>query len=310
MADLLPFDLGEIIHTELLKERKPNDHLLHVSSHITGSLRHAQLDVAGAPKRMSALLDELVLKTGSLWHEWLHNTLRGLGIPYMAEVNLTPFLPAGWSGTADALVWHPERKGYVLVDFKTTKGEALRFIRQDGAKEEHIAQTSAYWHAAKKMGLNMVERIAVLYLPKNDTRSKDELIEPLLVDFAPLPAKTLHATMEQRAARVFEYVDSLGFDPKTEGQSIRPLSDWVTDALEPEQERVQRRFRDKATGLWELKLVPHWSTAYCPYPEELCACSTQGTTKIGYWDIDGQYIPRTGYEDIVVTVDPPELEMP
>ena len=93
-ANLLPFDLGEIIHTELVKERRPNDHLLHASSHIRGSLRHAQLDVVGAPKRTSALLDEFVLKTGQLWHEWLHNTLRSLGVPYMAEVNLTPWLPS------------------------------------------------------------------------------------------------------------------------------------------------------------------------------------------------------------------------
>lgn len=306
MADLLPFDLGEIIHTELIKERRPNDYLLHASSHIMGSLRHAQLDVAGAPKRTSALLDEFVLKTGSLWHEWLHNTLRGLGVPYMAEVNLTPFLPPGWGGTADAIVWNPELKGYVLVDFKTTKGESLKFIRRDGAKAEHIAQTSAYWHAVKKMGLSpMVKRIAVLYLPKNDTRSKDELIEPLLVDFAPMPQKTLHATMKQRSGRVSEYVASLGFDPVTEGQNVRPLSDWVTDALEPVQERTQRAYLDKATGVWELKLVPHWSTAYCPFHVELCDCSTQGTTKIGYWDIDGEYIPRTGYEHIEPTVESP-----
>lgn len=306
MADLLPFDLGEVIHQELLRERRPNDYLLHASSHIMGSIRHAQLDVAGAPKRTSALLDEFVLKTGSLWHEWLHDTLRGLGVPYMAEVNLTPWLPAGWGGTADALIWNPELKGWVLNDWKTIKGEGLKFIRRDGAKPEHIAQTSAYWYAARKMGLPMVKRIAVLYLPKNDTRSKDELIEPLLVDFAPLPAKQLHGEMKKRSGRVSEYIESLPFDPTDPVEvNVRPLSDWVTDALEPVQERVQRAYLDKPSGTWELKLVPHWSAGFCPFHVELCDCSTQGTTKIGYWDIDGEYIPRTGYEHIEPAVEAP-----
>lgn len=294
---LLPFDLGEIIHTELLKDRRPNDYKLHASSHIMGSLRHAQLDVAGAPKRTSVLLSEITLKTGTLWHEWLHDTLRRLGVGYMAEVNMTPWLPPGWAGTADAFIWRPDIKGFVLVDFKTTKGEALKFIRRDGAKPEHIAQASAYWHAAKKMGIPLARAIGVLYLPKNDTRSKDELIEPILVDFEPLPAKQLHAEMRLRWGRVSEYVTSLGGKP---GQEVRarPLAGWVTDALEPVQDLVQRIFLDRATGMRDVKLVPHWSAAYCPFPEELCDCSTQGTTKIGFYDTDGEYFPRRGFEDI------------
>lgn len=306
--NLLPFDMGEIIHTELLKSRRPQDYLLHASGDIMGSLRHTQLGVAGAPTRTRGLLDEFVMMTGTLWHEWLHSTLRGLGVPYMAEVNLTPWLPPGWGGTADALIWNPGLKGWVLQDWKTTKGESLKFIRRDGAKAEHVAQTSAYWHAARKMGLPMVKRITVLYLPKNDTRSKDELVEPLLVDFDPLPAKALHGTMKQRAGRVSEYVASLPFDPKDVGEvNVRPLSDWVTDALEPVQEREQRKFLDRATGTWDVKLMPHWSAAYCPFAEELCDCSTQGQTKIGFFDTDGEYIARKGYEDVAVTVTPPDI---
>ncbi len=304
MTEILPFDLGEIIHQELLRDRRPNDHLLHASSHIMGSLRHAQLDVAGAPKKTSALLDEFVLKTGTLWHEWIHNTLRGLGVPYMAEVNLTPWLPKGWGGTADALVWHPELKAFTLLDFKTIKGEGMKFIRNDGAKSEHIAQASAYWYAARKMGLPMVKRIGVLYLPKNATRDKDELIEALLVDFVPLAAKPLDMEMKRRAGRVSEYITSLGFN--VADQVVRPLRDYLTDALEPVQERVQKKYLDRATGTWDVKLIPHWSAAYCPFSEELCGCGTQGSTKIGFFDTDGEYIPRKGFEDVPVTVEPPE----
>lgn len=304
MNTILPFDLGEVIHQELLNNRRPNDFKLHASSHITGSLRHAQLDVAGAPKRSSELLSEITLMTGTMWHQWLHATFQRLGIPYMPEVNLTPWLPEGWAGTADAFIWRPDLKAFVLVDFKTTKGEALKFIRRDGAKREHVAQASAYWYAGKKMGIPLAKAIGVLYLPKNDTRSKDELIEPLLVDFEPLPVKALHAEMKQRWGKVSEYVTSLGAEPGAE-VSARPLSGWVTDALAPVQEREQRVYFDRALGTWDVKLVPHWSAAYCPYPDELCDCSTQGTTKIGFYDIDGEYLPRPGYEDIKPTVAPP-----
>src|SRR4051812_41279757 len=150
------------MYEELLRSRRPNDHLLHASSHLVGSLRHAQLDVAGAPKLPSAFTSEVTLMTGTLWHNWLNDALRRLGVPYMAEVNLTPWMPEGWGGTTDGLMWSPEHKGFVLVDFKTTKGEGMSYIAKGGAKEEHIWQTSLYWHAAKKMGIPLVKAVAIL----------------------------------------------------------------------------------------------------------------------------------------------------
>ena len=65
----------------------------------------------------------------------------------MAEVNLTPWMPTGWSGTADWLFWHPEYEGFVLGDLKTSKGEAIKWKERDGMSEEHLWQLSAYWHA-------------------------------------------------------------------------------------------------------------------------------------------------------------------
>jgi hypothetical protein len=301
MIDPIPINLGEMFHQELLKSRRDNDFLMHASSHILGSLRHAQLDVAGAPKRTNPLLSEITLMTGTMWHDWMHNTLRRLGVPYMAEVNMTPWLPPGWAGTADAFVWNPEAKAFLLIDFKTMKGEGLRFVIKDGAKDEHKAQASAYWWAAKEMGLRLLNQIAVLYWPKNDTRG-DELIEPVMVDFKPIPKETLHATMADRWGKVSDYVISLGAEPGTE-VSARPLADWITEALAPEQERVQRLKYDKATGTADVILYPHWSAAYCPFPVELCACSTQGQTKIGMWQ-GGEYYPRTGYENIEPEVGP------
>lgn len=304
-VSLLPFDLTEVVHEELARQRRPNDFLLHASSHIDGPLRHTQLDVAGAPKVKSELLSEITLFTGTMWHEWLHNTLRRLGVPYMAEVNLTPWLPEGWAGTADAVVWNPDLKGFVLIDFKTQKGEGMRYIATGGAKEPHKLQASAYWHALKKMGIPLVKQIGVFYLPKNDVRGKDAVIEPILADFEPYPAKELHKVMAERRERVKEYRESLPPTLRDPDPLFRgPLQDWVTDALAPPSEREQRVYFDRKTGTYDLKLVPHWSTSYCPFPNELCDCSEQGTTKIGLFDTDGTYYPRTGYEDIEPTVFP------
>lgn len=303
---LLPFDLVEIITTELERERRENDHLLHASSHLSGSIRHAQLDVAGAPKVSETFVRNVPLWIGSMIHEDIHRILRKVGIPYMAEVNMTPWLPKGWGGTADAFIWHPDVKSFVLGDVKSSKGESMRYIVRDGAKEEHRKQTSAYWHAGRKMGLPLVKKIGVLYLPKNDTRSKDDLVEPVLVDFDPIPAKTLHAEMKHRWGRVSEYVVSL---PTKATDESMELDDWLTDELEPVQERTQRVYFDRKTDTWELKLVPHWSAAFCPFPDELCNCSEQGTTKIGFYDIDGEYYPRKGFEEIEPEVaPPPELD--
>jgi hypothetical protein len=292
--ELLPFDITEILHTERQKERRPNDFLLHASSHLEGSLRHAQLDVAGAPKLEESLTRDMPLWIGTLLHEEIHRMLRKVGVPYMAEVNMNPWLPRGWGGTADAFIWNPQLKAFVLTDFKSSKGAGMKWIERDGAKVEHVKQTSAYWHAARKMGLPLAKKVGVYYLPK------DGDAEPLLVDFDPLPVKELAKTMRDRHGSVSDYVSSL---PKP---NPRPLytEEYVTDALAPVQERQQRIYYDKTTDTWDVKLVPHWSTAYCPFPDELCDCRTQGTTKIGTYDFDGTYWPRKGYEQIEPTVTP------
>lgn len=302
MNAVLPFDLTEILLNELRRGRRPNDGLLHASSHLTGSMRHAELDVVGAPKIESELLSEITLATGTMWHNMIHDTLRRQGVPYMAEVNMTPWMPVGWGGTLDALVLNPELNAFVLVDFKTTKGEGMRFIERDGAKVEHRWQTSIYWYAAQRMlkgTAKIAKVIAVYYLPKNDTRNKDEMIEPVLADFEPIPWEELVGTAEVRAENVSQYRASLPVkNPHLD------IEDYLTDALAPVQEREQVIYFDKKTQTYDVLLKPHWSAAYCPYPDELCDCSSQGQTKIGYYDATGTYTPRTGYEDITPTVSP------
>lgn len=303
---VLPFDFAEIIRDELEQGRRSNDGLLHASSHLTGSLRHAQLDVVGAPKIENDLVSNLRMFTGTMYHTWLADTLRKLGIPFMAEVNLTPWMPSGWGGTADYLILNPDLDAFVLSDLKTTKGEGMYFIKRDGAKLEHMWQLSMYWHAAKKMfgrTAKIAKVVAVLYLPLNDTRNKEEVIEPTLVDFEPIPLDELMAEATFRAEAVTTYKDSLPPNYYNEPDHLS-LGEYLTEALAPVQERVQTIYYDRKTETWDVKLMPHWSAQFCPFPVELCDCSTQGQTKIGMYDTDGTYIPRTGYEDTVPTVAP------
>jgi hypothetical protein len=259
-------------------------------------LRHAQLDAVEAPRNPESLISTIRMMTGTLWHEWMHDTLKRLGIPYMAEVNLTPWMPVGWGGTSDFLIWNPDVKAFVMTDLKTTRGEGMRYLERGGAKVEHRMQTSLYWHAARKMGLPLAKKIGVFYLPMNDTRSKDEVIEPLLIDFDPVPVRELFKTARQRHKSVEKYRASL---PKPNPRPLE-VEEFLTDALAPVQEREQRIYYDSKTDTWDLKLVPHWSAAFCPFPDELCDCSAHGQTKIGMYDVDGTtYIPRKGFEDIV-----------
>jgi hypothetical protein len=63
--------------------------------------------------------------------------------------------------------WNADLRGFVLGDMKTIKGDGVAWIEKDGAKKEHIAQLSRYWHALVAMGLPMVKGFGVLYWPKD-----------------------------------------------------------------------------------------------------------------------------------------------
>jgi hypothetical protein len=294
VRDLLTIDLPGVLDAGIRGDR--DDGMLHPSTHLAGPLRHAQLDRAGAPKAERPFADQMTLHIGTLVHEWFHDELRKQGVPYMAEVNLGPWMPPGWNGTADAVVWSPEHKAFVLVDFKTTKGEALSFRQRGGASEEHILQTSIYWHALKKMGIPLVKAVAILYIPKNATRTGT--VEPLMVDFNPIPARKLGAMMKKRKAEVDQYLAGL---PKPNPRPLLP-EEFVTADLAPEPEMEQRLYTDQTGPV--VKLVPQWQTKFCPYDAPLCSCSEQRSITIGRYDEAGVYTPRKGYEDIEPTVTP------
>lgn len=301
MPGSLPFDLTEIIAAKLAEGRRDNDHLLHASSHLVGSLRHAQLATVGAPTIDSKFVSDVRMETGTMWHRAIQDALVKEGIPFMQEVNLTPWLPKGWGGTADLLFWVPnggkdDKGGFVLRDVKTTKGEAIKFRLTEGASEEHVWQISMYYHGCVRMGLPMIRECGIYYLPMNDDyRSQDE-VRPVEVVFEPLEWAVIRQQAEFRNKRVEEYQASLDFDWRTTAPS--DVKKYVTPKLEPVQDRTLKASFSKRDQKWELKMVPHWSAQFCPYPDSLCDCSTAGVTKVGEWGPAGNYMSRAGYENI------------
>lgn len=307
---LVPVDIPGVIARALAKDRRPPDGLLHPSGDLIGSLRHAQLTAAGAPTIDSPIASQMPLLIGTRIHEWLGAALESEGIPVMREVKLAQWLPEGWSGTADFLFYDPSKEAWVLADLKTSKGESYKFIRDGGAKDEHLWQVSAYWHALVEMGLPMVNGFGVIYLPKNDTTDKNERVTVIVAECKPLPREVVWEQMEARWAATKVFLDSLEVD------QFDDLDTWLENAdldlLAPVQDRIQKMWWSAKTATWDVKLVPHWSADYCPFPNELCDCSEQGTTKVGHWHlVDGElvYQPRKGYEEYEPTEKPTEKEV-
>jgi len=213
----------------------------------------------------------------------------------MAEVNLTPWMPTGWSGTADWLFWHPEYEGFVLGDLKTSKGEAIKWKERDGMSEEHLWQLSAYWHALIEAGFPMLDHFAVMYLPLNNVYKEDDP-EPTLIESKPLSSDRVYERMAERYEACMAYKDWLYFDGQPPTYPLDPTEytrgDGIEDVLAPIMERVQKLVWDYKAKHWNVVLVPHWLSDFCPYDNELCDCSEQGTTKIGQWEwYEGDGLP-------------------
>lgn len=307
---MFPTDLPTLFLQEIQKTKRKNDGLLHASTDLAGSLRHTQLRLADAPTNEREIAGEIRLMHGTLWHEWFHDALEKNGIPFFHELKLDKFMPEGWSGTADWVFYHPQYRAFVLGDLKTARGEAMYWVERNGAKIEHVWQLSAYYYALLSMGLPMVKGFAIMYWPMNDVSGK-EIVLPSVQECDPLPKDVVLKEMETRWKKSQNYIESMG------DYSGKP--NFLTSALEPPMSREQKLFWNKATKVFDLKLMPHWSARFCPYPDELCDCSEQGTTKIGHYKFhlgDGLpdypdswvYEARKGYEDVAPTDAPSKVE--
>lgn len=285
--------LEEIVRDEIKRQRRPPDGKLHPSSDLLGSLRHTQLRAAGAPEVERDLTSDVRMMTGTLWHKWFEDNFHRRRIPAMSEVKLDPWMPTGWSGTADWIIWDFEADAWGLKDVKTIKGEGIKWIVKDGTKDEYHWQTSLYWHALRRWNFGpLLNEIDIFYFPMNAVQG--EIVEPVSTVVKPLPADLVLGVANDRWQATTKYLDALNHDP-SKYQGFPPEA-YLNEHLAPVQDRVQilRWVKDKKR--WEVKLAPHWSAQYCPFPDELCDCNQAGMTLIGSWNLDGVYEPRKGEE--------------
>lgn len=297
MGELFPVDLTSLLKDALESDKREPDGKLHASSDLVGSLRHTQLRAIGAPTRPERIASQFRNMTGTLWHKYVENLLREKGIDVRTEVKLDEWMPKGWSGTADYIFFHPGYEAYVLGDLKTVKAESMFFISRGGAKEEHIWQTSLYFHSLVESGLPMLNGIGILYIPFFDSHITSPSPEPILQEIAPLPAEVVL----ERAQSRFEATELVKAGIER-GEKLEAL-------LAPEQERIHKLVWDGKKSILNVVLTPHWSAAYCDWEPPYCSCSTQGTTKIGHYDLEGEYHPRKGYEDETPLVVPTRKEL-
>lgn len=286
----LPVDLPNLFLSEVLKQKREPDGLLHCSSDLCAPLRFVQLRAVNAPTIVRPIVQEVRMLSGTLWHDWFHKVIEASGIRFQYEVNLNKWLPEGWGGTADWLIWHPRYEAWALSDLKTIKGEGLFFIERDGAKTEHLWQLSAYWHALANAGLPLVKGFSIMYWPMNDTNDTVD-ITPRVVECMPLPASLMRDHMDDVRALVDHY-----------RTRYAETGEYLNDALAPMPDREQKVYWNSQQKVFDLKLVPVWYERYCEFSEELCP--RQKSEKIGHYTLQRVYVPRKGYEGYKPEVQP------
>lgn len=303
----------ERVEAGLVKARRPEDGLLHCSSDLLGPLRHAMLRITGAPYTPEPIASRIRLMTGTLWHKWIADLFEDERVKVLSEVNISAGLPKGWSGTLDHLFYDPSMDAWRIKDIKTQRAEAFAFDKGI-VKSDHQAQLSAYWHGAVAVGFTMVKEIEVIYIPMNAAKTELEVkIDERSCDV--LPKEPLWEDMAEKWQLLGRYLEA-----HTKAHFNRPPTknpapeSWLLPELSDPPPRVQKlvnrydgKGQKKVLESIDLKLVPDWRAAFCPYEPPLCTCCEQGETKIG------EYLPagsrwlwkaRSGYEHITPTLEP------
>ncbi len=303
---IFPFDVDDLLEAALARQQRAPDGKLHPSGALDGSLRHLQLEMAGAPMEARDPVADIRNLAGTAIHNWFETEVFR-GQPVMTEVKLDRWLPAGWSGTADWIAWDAERRAFVLGDAKTVKPGAIHWA-QKGIKETHMWQVSSYFWACVEMGLPMVNGFCIYHIPMSQLLKREgSPVQPYMAEVTPKPREEVHARMAERKAAVDTYLAECAKTRAYFAGSLGPSNlyrMWLNDELAPVQERETKHFLNtKLAGgpVIDHKLVPNWSTDYCPFPEGLCDCNLQTANKVGHWTIDESgdacvYVPSAKQE--------------
>jgi hypothetical protein len=234
-------DLGALLRESLSEYRKESDGFLHPSTHLDGNLRHAWLDQRKYPHTPDSLGREARTTTGTWWHEYIAGVMRAKGLPFMSEVNLRGWLPPGWSGTMDCLLYLPSDKLWLPWDYKTK--DDLTKAQEWGLSLEYSKQLSAYGGAVQNMGLRVTDYGEVKYIPIAGDHSD-------IVSYTVNISDTLSVWDEMK--RVSAAV--------AEGTDIPPIpSDNI-------------HYRKLQSGVVKVYWQHHMSRMWCSFQPDVCGC--------------------------------------
>lgn len=269
---------GKLKQSLLEGNRKP-DGLLHCSGLAHCEYSQIQQAVGEIKDEEPDLIDLTVMYTGTMWHREIQKILQPAYYDayserlIMVELDLTEWLPKGWSGSTDG-VFIMDRQWAVPIDIKTMNGEGMRYIK--GVKPEHRWQVSAYRLGIKnaidewrKLGfqpwdnIQLHDQCVIIYMPVS--RAKDYIAEPVEVWFDPLPEAEVIAEMEKRATALQWYKDT--------GENIGEQMPMEVKAV-------------RSTGGWQsVKVQNNWWVNYCPAKD--CPCAKRTVKIIGKVDPGG-----------------------
>lgn len=269
-------DILEVITQGLDSGARPKDNLLHCSKHIWWPLRFSQLEMSGEHMEPPEFLDQINMLTGTLHHSWIQEHLKRSKDRWWelvaTEIDLTPYLPEGWTGTADWVFYDKEADHCILGDYKTIKPEAVQYLT--GVKSDHLLQLSCYNLGLTMAGYNMAPELFVFYLPKNKVWTHSVAPQQLSAK----PIEYIRERMTTIRDEVLAY---------TTGQvalSRMPLPELKTSW-------------NTKTGVFDVREVPNWMEAYtCPFNESLCPRTK--SRKLGHFDLNRKWTSRLNHKPI------------
>lgn len=235
---MINYDL--VLREYLEGEQREPDGLLHPSTHLDGNVRHAYLDVRKHPHLPMTLSNILRLKSGTWWHDFLDQALKGT--PTMRELDLGLWLPYGWAGTCDCLLYEPSTRRWRLKDYKTTDNMAKKL--EWGLPDTYRKQINAYWTAVNEMGLDVEYECDVVMIPiAGDTNH----------------THTFKVDVEHPWDTITEMMVIHGMATNGVNGEMPPIPDDLIHL---------RRNRQGVS----IHRQNHMSRLHCPFPSDVCGC--------------------------------------
>lgn len=273
------FPWRDFIENLIREDEKVDDGLLHPSTHLGCEIAMCHDMDPDIPKKPKSYAQLMRLKTGTIWHAYLEEKLKGgewEGFEFITEAPATKGLPKGWAGTRDVLVGFLGGGGQInevgafhqLTDFKTVQGTGLKFLTEE-PKPEHLRQTSAYYWSAVEEGFNMGPEVCVVHIPISPAPYGVQIeAVPIEQWFKPMPKAAIFGEMKRRSKILKTYFEEQA------GQPYDPEFMPKQMPLEPFTKT------DKRSGMTKEGYKPNWLVKYCDSP--VCACKGQTEEIVAY----------------------------